>query len=99
MKSKYLSIAGLILCTIVLTLLALAHYAYPQGESYPTGRWTTLGNAAGTEVPEYDTTPSPKSNPSWVRFLQSNGEIIGIVSMLGCVISLINLTRQVKKEE
>lgn len=92
MKSKYLSIIGLILCAIVLTLLAVAHYAYPQGESYPTGKWTTLGDAVGTEVPEYATTPSPESNPGWVRFLQNNGEIIGIVGMFGLLFLLVSLT-------
>ncbi len=91
MKSKYLSIISLILCAIVLTLLAVAHYAYPQGESYPTGKRTTLGDAAGTEVPEYATTTSPESNPGWVRFLQNNGEIIGIVGMFGIICSLVRL--------
>lgn len=99
MKSEYSSIVGLILCTIVLTLLAAAHYAYPQGISYPTGKWITRGDAIGTEVPEYATTPSPRSNPTWVRFLQNNGEIIGIVGILGFVICLINLTGQVKKKK
>jgi hypothetical protein len=91
MKSKYLSIIGLILCAIALTLLAVAHYAYPQGQSYPTGKWTTSGGAAGTEVPEYAATPSPESNPGWVRFLQNNGEIIGIVGMFGLLFSLVRL--------
>jgi len=98
MKGKYISIIGLILCTVALTLLAVAYNAYPQGDSYPTEQWATLGNAASTEVPEYATTPSPKSNPGWVRFLQNNGEIIGIVSMLGLVISLISVTEQVRKK-
>jgi hypothetical protein len=102
MKSKYLSIVGLIFFSIVLTLLAVAHYAYPQGVSYPTGRMVSNdrdNTIIGREAPEYTTTPSPESNPSWVRFLQDNGEIIGIVSILGCVISIINLTERVKKEK
>jgi hypothetical protein len=80
----------------------VAHIAYPQGESYPTGRWTTLGNAAGTEVQEYATAPSPESNPGWVRFLQNNWGIIGIFSIFGLLFSLIDLTdliEQIKKRK
>lgn len=99
MRSKYLSVTGLILCTIVLTLLFVAHYAYPQGESYPTGKWTTLGDAAGTGVPEYATTPSPESNPGWVRFLQNNGEIIGIAGVFGLLFSLVRLIDRKKTKK
>jgi hypothetical protein len=102
MKSKYLSIVGLIFFSIVLTLLAVAHYAYPQGVSYPTGRIVSNdrdNTIIGREAPEYATTPSPKINPGWVRFLQNNGEIIGIVSILGWLISLINLTEWMRKDK
>ncbi len=99
MKSKYLSISGLISCAIVLTLLAVAHNAYLQGESYQIGKWTTLGDAVGTEVPEYAATPSPESNPDWVRLLQNNGEIIGIVGMFGLLFSLVRLIDRKKTKK
>ncbi len=95
MKIKF--IIGLIVSTVILTSVAVANWTYPQGERFPTGRYEQLYNEL-MERPEYATTPSPESNPTWVRILQDNSEIISLVFVIGWFISLIVLFNKEKTE-
>ena len=88
-KLKYIAI--LIPCIILVALWGLSNWSYPQGESYQTGKWITRGDAAGTEVPEVATAPSPISNPLWVRIFQDYSAI-GIISFIVGVLALGKLT-------
>jgi hypothetical protein len=82
-----------IVFAVVLTLVTVAENAYPQGESYPTGRW--IARDVGPDRPEYAQTPSPSSNPTWVRVSQNNDWII-LVAIIGLLFNVVAITNKEK---
>jgi hypothetical protein len=90
-SGRRLSILGLIVFTILLTLVVIAYHAYPQGEVY-----RTEPISPNLEFPAYEQMPSPQSNPGWVRFLQNN-EVVIPVAIAGWLISFSGLVKRRSK--
>ena len=86
-RQKGAYIIVLFLSLTILIFVGIAHWSYPQGESYPTGKYEQLYNE-WMERPEYARMPSPQYNPTWVRLFQNYVELIGLLGLAGFCVSL-----------
>jgi len=85
--SKFLSMVILFLTLLLFGFVAVSHYAYPQGESYFTGKW--LAQDIGPDKPEYANEPSSSSNPAWVRFFQDKSGLLAVIGLAGLIASYL----------
>ncbi|MCJ7514408.1 MAG: hypothetical protein MUO89_00330 [Dehalococcoidia bacterium] len=83
-------IIGFILFAIVfvtMVLIGVANWAFPKGESYPTGEYAEDYGGRGGEI--WESGPSPMSNPDWVRFVQDNDNALFFVMLFNMTVGIL----------
>jgi hypothetical protein len=92
MKSGWI-VFLLVIFTVIITLFGVAENAFPQGDPYLKQPNSTEQYIDADQADLYfGTTPSPPTNPAWVRFLQDHGEWIFVVSIIGLFLCIGELT-------
>ncbi|TRZ96644.1 MAG: hypothetical protein D4R82_00680 [Dehalococcoidia bacterium] len=77
----------IIFSVILLVMVGVANWCFPKGEPYYTGEYEELYDGQVVR-PEIEFTPSPKSNPDWVRFFQDNSGMLFVCSMAGFILAM-----------
>ncbi|MFH1383141.1 MAG: hypothetical protein ABIH70_09680 [Chloroflexota bacterium] len=83
-----ISMIALVITLSVLVPLGIAHNAYPQGETYRTGRY--IARDVGTDRPEFASRSSPATNPVWVRLFQDQRYFFSVVGIIGIIVFIVN---------